>query len=64
MSHTETEIPAPVLCDFDPCKVDKVQAQYDGATAMGPWGFMCESHFQQYGMGLGLGIGQRLIVKQ
>ena len=64
MSHKETEIPAAVLCDFEPCKVDKVQAHYDGATAMGPWAYICESHYRQYGIGLGLGLGQRLIIKQ
>jgi hypothetical protein len=62
--HTSVEIFSPHYCNFEPCKVDKVQAQYDGATAMGPWAYMCESHFRQYGTGLGLGMGQRLILKE
>jgi hypothetical protein len=28
---------------------------------MGPWAFMCEIDFMDYGMGLGTGYGQRLI---
>ena len=33
------------LCDF--CKA---AATYDGKTTMGPWAFMCEEHFVQYGI--------------
>jgi hypothetical protein len=40
----------------------KVQAQYDGATIHGPWGYMCNQHFAAYGVGLGTGRGQFLIV--
>jgi len=62
--HTSTEIFSEEYCDFMPCKVDKVQAQYDGATVLngGSWAYMCESHYSQYGTGLGLGMGQRLII--
>jgi len=42
-------------CDF--CEKDAI---YDGKTRMGPWGFMCDEHFSQYGVGLGLGKGQVL----
>ena len=64
--HTSTEVFSPHYCDFH--VVDskggqaKVLAEYDGATTMGPWADMCESHFRQYGTGLGLGKGQRLII--
>ncbi len=36
-----------------------VPAVVDGATTMGPWANMCESCFEVYGLGLGLGRGQR-----
>jgi hypothetical protein len=39
-------------------------ARYDGKTLMGPWAYMCEEHFTQRGIGLGLGRGQRLITPQ
>jgi hypothetical protein len=38
-----------------------VTAAYDGKTTLGRWGFMCEPCFQEYGTGLGTGIGQRLV---
>jgi hypothetical protein len=60
--HTTVEVFSPHYCDFH--VADKVPAKYDGATTMGPWADMCESHFRQFGTGLGLGIGQRLILKE
>jgi hypothetical protein len=36
-------------------------AMYDGKTTIGPWAFMCMKHMRQYGLGLGIGKGQRLI---
>lgn len=39
-----------------------VLAAYDGATTIGRWAFMCEEHFQVYGVGLGTGRGQRLVL--
>ena len=44
-------------CDFCP-----KTAAYDGRTKMGPWAFMCPNHFVDYGTGVGLGKGQRLVV--
>jgi len=38
-------------------------AAYDGKTVEGPWANMCEFHFQQYGVGLGTGRGQKLVLK-
>ena len=43
-------------CDF--CEK---QASYDGRTVFGPWANLCEEHFEQYGVGTGVGYGQRLI---
>ena len=65
--HTSVEISSPHYCDF--CgdvgteTVAKVEAKYDAATEMGPWADMCEAHYRRYGIGLGLGLGQRLILK-
>lgn len=47
------------ICDL--CKAN--EAKYDGKTVYGPWAYMCESCFQTYGVGLGLGRGQRLVLK-
>ena len=58
--HTEVEMSAPVNCDFCHELGTHVQASYDGRTKWGPWAYMCEDHFKQHGMGLGLGNGQRL----
>jgi len=54
-----TELP---LCDL--CKhfnQPPEPAEYDGKTTLGPWGYMCEAHFQSHGIGLGLGRGQKLM---
>lgn len=47
-------------CDF--CKElgRYTEARYDGSTTKGPWAYMCGAHYSIYGMGLGLGVGQRL----
>lgn len=50
-------------CDF--CKMlpshEEVEAKYDGKTSIGSWALMCEEHFKRYGIGLGLGKGQKLV---
>ena len=51
-------------CDFCKRWERDRQAQYDGKTTLGPWGYMCQEHFDEYGTGLGLGVGQRLIVEK
>lgn len=42
-------------CDF--CGKE---AEYDGKTKFGPWAYMCQQCFARYGIGLGLGRGQKL----
>ena len=64
--HTSVEVSTPHYCDF--CRMDsgtsRVEAEYDGATTVnGSWANMCGKHYSQYGTGLGLGRGQRLILK-
>ena len=59
----QVEVSALPKCDF--CKFYDfavVDAQYDGKTRQGPWGYMCEKHFKSEGLGLGTGVGQRLVV--
>jgi hypothetical protein len=57
MSGTSVTVSALPTCDF--CGGT---AAYDGKTKMGPWGFMCKMDFARYGVGLGLGKGQKLVV--
>jgi hypothetical protein len=40
------------------------EAHYDGKTKFGPWAFMCEDCFAAYGIGLGTGRGQKLVVRE
>ena len=43
-------------CDF--CgKTEKVM--YDGKTKLGPWANMCQPHYDENGIGLGTGKGQK-----
>ena len=62
LPHTEAEVLELPNCEF--CADGKTPATYDGKTTFaGKWAYMCEVHFQQFGVGLGLGKGQRLVVK-
>ena len=54
----------PVLPRCDICwqeTGEETPANYDAKTKMGPWANMCIGHFLDFGMGLGTGLGQRLI---
>jgi hypothetical protein len=65
MSKNHTEVAVAQLPDCDICRVGQgrtTTAHYDGKTTMGPWANMCEEHFAMFGVGLGLGQGQRLVV--
>ena len=46
--------------DCDAC-LTPTPAAYDCKTKAGPWGFLCETHYTVMGVGLGLGLGQRLV---
>ena len=61
--HTTAPVLVLPLCDLCMLEDKKGQAQYDGKTIHGPWAYMCEEHFKIYGVGLGLGRGQRLILR-
>ena len=43
--------------------VELIPAAYDGKTFLGPWAYMCEECFTDYGVGLGVGRGQRLVLR-
>jgi hypothetical protein len=61
-----TEVEVAEIPDCDICKGNgvKTPAEFDGATAMGPWAYMCLIHFMAFGRGLGTGRGQKLILRQ
>ena len=59
MSHTEVEVAQIPNCDL--CGQP---AQFDAKIVFGPWAFLCPEHFRKLGVGLGLGRGQKLILRQ
>ena len=63
-NHTQVEVSKLPQCDF--CKEDPTVmyqgAMYDGRTRMGPWANMCQDCFKRFGVGLGLGKGQKLVL--
>lgn len=64
MKHTETVVEVRPNCDFCKERGNEVKADYDGRTVFGSWAYMCQLHFGLFGVGLGLGIGQRLLEKR
>lgn len=59
-----TEVIVPKLPNCDLPHEEKVEARYDGKTQGGPWAYMCEECFDHYGVGLGTGRGQRLLLRE
>jgi hypothetical protein len=62
MSH-EVIVDKKPHCDFCQRNSETVDAEYDAATTIGPWANMCQSHFETFGIGLGTGRGQKLILR-
>lgn len=63
--HEATVVTREKICDFCTMRGQVgVVATVDGKTIHGPWANMCESDFEEFGVGLGLGRGQRLIVQE
>lgn len=60
---TEVRITAPRVCDVHLARGMEVQATVDGKTVLGPWANMCTECHERYGVGLGTGRGQRLILE-
>lgn len=46
------------------CNICNEPAEYDAMTKYGNWAYLCERHYEKLGIGLGLGKGQRLILKK
>ena len=59
MTKKHTEI---IVTSFPKCDFCKEEAVYDGRTRMGGWANMCPYHFKLYGVGLGLGRGQKRVI--
>ena len=67
----DTEVKTAYVDELPPCDFCKMEgkeppepAEYDAATASGPWASMCEAHYQRHGIKpLGLGRGQKLVVR-
>ena len=59
-----TWVVVPEIRNCDMCHQDPpVPAYADGKTAFGPWANMCKSCFEVHGVGLGLGMGQELLLE-
>ena len=58
-AHKVVSVPTLPNCDF--CGDE---AHYDGKTRLGPWAYMCNECLRIHGLGLGLGVGQELIVEK
>lgn len=63
-THESVEVVRLPNCDFCQIEGRETPAAYDGKTVHGPWANMCELCFTKNGIGLGLGRGQRLLLKK
>lgn len=62
---TVAVISEPKMCDICTQNGDpNVPAGFDAKTKMGPWANMCSTHYGLYGIGLGTGKGQRLVLEE
>ncbi len=61
-SKNEAYVSSLPLCDICDHTDGPIYAQYDARLTIGSWADVCEKHFKAYGVGLGTGKGQRLIV--
>lgn len=50
------------VVEMPKCDICGAEAAYDGKTTMGPWAYMCQEDFKWHGVGLGTGLGQRLVL--
>ena len=62
MANTWVVIPTIPYCDM--CKQPPPAPAYaDGKMLVGPWANMCKDCFEVLGIGLGLGMGQELLLE-
>jgi hypothetical protein len=61
----DTSVVVATIPDCDLCKQVGVTkpAYADASLTLGSWGYVCLQHFNEYGKGLGLGRGQRLLLE-
>jgi len=45
------------------CNAEYIDFVYDARMRVGMWAYMCEDCFNEYGIGLGLGKGQKYDTK-
>jgi hypothetical protein len=59
-----TSVTVRVLPKCDVCQQNgmTVDAAYDAKTVFGPWANLCAKDFMSYGVGLGTGLGQKLVL--
>lgn len=57
------KVDVPCLPTCQVCANGKL-ARFDARLTTGVWANVCTDHFQMYGCGLGVGKGQRLIVRK
>lgn len=62
--HTEVEVAELPICDLCKSNLEEKLAEYDSKLKNGVWANVCEYHFKKFGTGLGLGNGQKLILKK
>ena len=53
----------PETCDVCSCPTEEEDYFVDGKTTYGPWGIMCPTCFNEVGIGLGPGKGQKYDVE-
>jgi len=53
-------------CDFCLEEGKFTTAVFDCKTTIGTrfWAYLCQEHFERFGMGLGCGLGQKLILRK
>jgi hypothetical protein len=54
---TKTFINPPKYCDV--CKNELKEVFFDAKTKFGPWANMCNDCFNEFGVGIGIGKGQK-----
>ena len=56
---TEVTVLSLPKCSFCPNN-----AEYDARTKKGYWAYLCPEHYKLFGLGLGTGLGQKLVLKK
>jgi len=62
-NYSKKDIDSVELSGKRKCDFCGKEAKYDGKTQNGKWAYMCNDCFQMNGLGLGVGLGQRIKYK-